>query len=90
MLFLSKVPLEVLQNRVLVQLIVTPHKLKKVQGPINEMCGSIELCLLIGTRKYVNRFGEIKLKNGSLQFCLRLFVPLVRIKAVGNENCLDE
>ena len=31
-LFLSKVPLEVLQNWVLIQLIVTPHVLEKVQG----------------------------------------------------------
>ena len=33
-LFLSKVPLEVLQNWVLIQLIVTPHILGKVQGQI--------------------------------------------------------
>ena len=37
-LFLSKVPLEVLQNWVLIQLIVTPHVLGKVQGQIKEMC----------------------------------------------------
>ena len=36
--FLSKVPLEVLQNWVLIQLIVTPHILKKVQGQIKEVC----------------------------------------------------
>ena len=44
-LFLSKVPLEVLQNWV----IVTPHILGKVQGQIKEVCRLIELCLLIGT-----------------------------------------
>ena len=32
-LFLSKVPLEVLQNWLLIQSIVTPHVLGKVQGP---------------------------------------------------------
>ena len=37
-LFLSKVPLDVLQNRVLIQLIVTPHILGKVQRQINEVC----------------------------------------------------
>ena len=37
-LFLSKVPLEVLQNWVLIQLIVTPHILGKVQGQIKEVC----------------------------------------------------
>ena len=37
-LFLSKVPLEVLQNWVLIQLIVTPHILGKEQGQIKEMC----------------------------------------------------
>ena len=41
-LFLSKVPLEVLQNWVLIQLIVTPHVLGKVQGQIKEMCRLIE------------------------------------------------
>ena len=51
-LFLSKVPLEVLQNWVLIQLIVTPHILGKVQGQIKEVCRLIELCLLIGTREY--------------------------------------
>ena len=51
-LFLSKVPLEVLQNWVLIQLIVTPHVLGKVQGQIKEMCRLIEPCLLIGTREY--------------------------------------
>ena len=34
-LFLSKVPLEVLQNSVLIQLIAAPHILAKVQGQIN-------------------------------------------------------
>ena len=41
-LFLSKVPLEVLQNWVLIQLIVTPHILEKVQGQIKEVCRLIE------------------------------------------------
>ena len=49
-LFSSKVPLEVLQNWELIQLIVTPHK---VQGQIKEMCRLIEPCLLIGTREYL-------------------------------------
>ena len=52
-LFLSKVPLEVLQNWVLIQLIVTPHILGKVQGQIKEVCRLIEPCLLIGTREYI-------------------------------------
>ena len=51
-LFLSKVPLEVLQNWVLIQLIVTPHILGKVQGQIKEVCQLIEPCLVIGTREY--------------------------------------
>ena len=50
-LFLSKVPLEVLQNWVLIQLIVAPHILGKVQGQIKEVCRLIESCLLIGTRE---------------------------------------
>ena len=50
---LSKVPLEVLQNWVLIQLIVTPHILGKVQGQIKEVCLLIEPCLLIGTREYL-------------------------------------
>ena len=50
-LFLSKVPLEVLQNWVLIQLIVMPHILGKVQGQIKEVCQSIEPCLLIETRE---------------------------------------
>ena len=54
-LFLSKVPLEVLQNWVLIQLIVTPHILGKVQGQIKEVCRLIEPCLLIGTREYLIR-----------------------------------
>ena len=37
-LFLSKVPLEVVQNWVLIQLIVMPHILVKVQGQIKEVC----------------------------------------------------
>ena len=52
-LFLSKVPLEVLQNWVLIQLIVTPHILGKAQGQIKEVCRLIEPCLLIGTREYI-------------------------------------
>ena len=51
--FLSKVPLEVLQNWVLIQLIVTPHIMGKVQGQIKEVCRLIEPCLLIGTREYM-------------------------------------
>ena len=39
-LFLSKVPLEVLQSWVLIQLIVTPHILE-----IKEVCRLIEPCL---------------------------------------------
>ena len=54
-LFLSKVPLEVLQNWVLIQLIVTPHILGKVQGQIKEVCRLIEPCLLIGTREYITQ-----------------------------------
>ena len=50
-LFLSKVPLEVLQNWVLIQLIVMLHILGKVQGQIKEVCRLIEPCLLIGTRE---------------------------------------
>ena len=45
-------PLEVLQNWELIQLIVTPNILGKVQGQIKEVCRLIELCLLIGTREY--------------------------------------
>ena len=51
-LFLSKVPLEVLQNWVLIQLMVTPYILEKVQRHIKEVCRLIEPCLLIGTREY--------------------------------------
>ena len=51
-LLLSKVPLEELQNWVLIQLIVTPHILEKVLGQIKEVCRLIEPCLLIGTREY--------------------------------------
>ena len=50
-LFLSKVPLEVLQNWVLIQLIVTLHILGKVKGQIKEVCRLIDPCLLIGTRE---------------------------------------
>ena len=50
-LFLSKLPLEVLQNWVLIQLIVMPHVLGKVQGQIKEVWRLIEPCLLIGTRE---------------------------------------
>ena len=49
-LFLSKVPLEVLQNWVLIQLIVALHAWEKVQGQIKEICQLIEPCLL-GTRE---------------------------------------
>ena len=49
-LFLSKVP-QIWVNWVLIQLIVTPHVLGKVQGQIKEMCRLIEPCLLIGTRE---------------------------------------
>ena len=52
-LFLSKVPLEVLQNWVLIQLIVRPDILGKVQGQIKEVCQLIEPSLLIGTREYL-------------------------------------
>ena len=47
-LFLSKVPLEGLQNWVL---IVTPYVLGKVQGQIKERCQLIEPGLLISTRE---------------------------------------
>ena len=53
-LFLSKVPLEVLQNRVLIQLIVTTHILGKVQSQITEVCQLIKPSFLIGTRDYVH------------------------------------
>ena len=49
-LFLSKMPLEVLQNYVLIQLVM-PHILEKVQGQIKEVCRLIEPCLPIGTRE---------------------------------------
>ena len=52
-LFLSKLPLEVLQTWVLIQLIVMPHILGKVQGQVKEVCRLIEPFLLIGTREYV-------------------------------------
>ena len=58
-LFLSKVPLEVLQNWVLIQLIVTPHILGKVQGQIKEVCRLIEPCLLIGTREYLKNKAKL-------------------------------
>ena len=51
-LFLSKVPLEVLQNWVLIQLIDTPHILENVQGPIKEVCRLIDPCLPNGIREY--------------------------------------
>ena len=53
-LFLSKMLLEVIQNGVLIQLIVTPHILKvkrKVEGQIKEACRLIEPCLQFGTRE---------------------------------------
>ena len=37
----------------MIQLIVTPHILEKVQGQIKEVCRLIEPCLLIGTREYM-------------------------------------
>ena len=49
-LFISKVPPEVLQNWVLIQLIVTPHILGKVLGQTKEVCQLIEPCLLMRTR----------------------------------------
>ena len=52
-LFLSKVPLDVLQNWVLIQLVVTPHNLEKIQGQLIEVCRLIGPCLLIGTREYL-------------------------------------
>ena len=52
-LFLSKVPLEVLQNWVLLQLIVTPHVLGKVQGQIKEMCRITEPCFKIEPERHV-------------------------------------
>ena len=51
-LSLSKVPLEVLQNWVLIQLIVTPHILGKVHKCEKKL---IEPCLLIGTREYITQ-----------------------------------
>ena len=38
---------------VLIQLIDAPHILEKVKGQIKEVCGFIELCLLIGIREYL-------------------------------------
>ena len=64
-LVLSKVPLEVLQNWVLIQLIVTAHILGKVQGQIKEVCRLIEPCLLIGTREYIILMVYVKLKDES-------------------------
>ena len=43
-LILSKVPLEVLQNWILIQLIDTPHIFKNVQGLIKELIQLIEPC----------------------------------------------
>ena len=40
---------------ILIQLIVTPHILGKVQGLIKEVCRLIEPCLLIGTREYFQK-----------------------------------
>ena len=51
-LFLSKVPLEVLQNWVLIQLKDTPLILKNVQGIIKELFQIMEPCLVIGTGDY--------------------------------------
>ena len=50
-LFLTKVPLEVLQNWVLVQLKDTPHIFENVQGLIKQLFQVIEPCLVIGTRE---------------------------------------
>ena len=55
-LFLSKVTLIVLQNWALIQLVVTPHILGKVQGQIKEVCRFIEPCLLIGSRENYRQF----------------------------------
>ena len=66
-LFLSKVPLEVLQNWVLVQLIVLPHILGKVQGQIKGVCQLIEPCLLNGTREYDSFF--LKKCSSYVFFC---------------------
>ena len=52
-LFLLKVPLEVLQNWVLIQLKDTPNIFKNVQGLIKELFQIIEPCLVIGTGEYV-------------------------------------
>ena len=41
-----------LQLKDMLQLIITPHILGKVQGQIKEVCQLIEPCLLIGTREY--------------------------------------
>ena len=49
-LFLSKVPLEVPQNGLLIQLIDTPHIVENLQGLMKELFQSIEPCLVIGTR----------------------------------------
>ena len=57
-LFLTKVPLEVLQNWVLIQLIVTPHILGKVQGQIKEVCRSIEPCLPIERHTYLGIYNR--------------------------------
>ena len=38
---------------ILIQLIVTPHILGKVQGQIKELCQLIDQCLLNGTREYL-------------------------------------
>ena len=77
-LFLSKVPLEVLQNWVLIQLIVTPHILGKVQGQIKEVCRLIEPCLLIGTREYVYTHGL--LKNWIMVLCIKYAWPIKSFK----------
>ena len=58
-------PLEVLQNWVLIQLLVTPHILGKVQDQIKEVCRLIEPCLLIGTREYMYRQAECMLEKRS-------------------------
>ena len=49
---LSKVPLEVLQNWALIQLMDTPHILENVQGLIKELFQIIGPCIVIRTGEY--------------------------------------
>ena len=71
-MFLLKVPLEVLQNSVLIQLIVMPHILGKVQGQIKEVCRLIEPCPLIGTREYIYSMGKAR------------FIKMLNVKTLGH------